>query len=242
MSDGTTKRNGLFIIGTVLLTIGAAVTTFATFFVYFYGIPVIIFIVGVILVWLSGRTTKTKTLLTLVPVVVFFTYQYFWRLSNTAEPETFLISYSFRGKVHILFNEACGQVGKYENGRRVYDIPDNGILLTKFKDEHGFINQQYYFVDNLGKRTAIPKMDIRDFNEEWTIEKNLNEPSRDSLGVFHWGTTGNGEHLDEGKYYYQEFYVSTYRQLTETFGFQYDKQFDSTEYKLLKDCRKIGVK
>ena len=178
----------------------------------------------------------------MIPIVVFFVYQYFWRLSNTAEPETFLVSSSFRGKVHILFNEACGQEGEYENGRRVYNIPDNGILLTKFKDEYGFIDQQYFFVDSLGNRTMIPKMDVRDFNEEWTLEKNPKEPSRDSLGVFHWGRTGNGEHLDEGKYYYQEFYVSTYRQLNDSFGFQYGKQFDSIEYKLLKDCRKIGVK
>jgi hypothetical protein len=237
----TTKRNGLFITGTILLTIGAGVTTFSPFFIYFYGLPIITLVVGVVLVWLSGRSIKTKLIWTLTPIPVFFIYQFLWRWTNTNEPETFLIPISYRGKVHILFDEKCGQLPKYENGRRTYEIPDNGVLLTQFKDEYGFIDHEYFFVDSLGKRIVIPKMDVRDFNEEWTLEKNPNEPSRDSLGVFHWGRTGSGT-FDETEYSFVEFYVSTYRQLGDTFGFKYDRQFDSLEMVLLRDCRKSGEK
>jgi hypothetical protein len=237
----TNKRNGLFITGTILLTIGAGVTTFSPFFIYFYGLPIITFFVGVVLVWLSGRSLKTKVLWTLTPIPIFFIYQFLWRWTNTSEPETFLIPISYRGKVHIIFDEKCGQPPKYENGRRTYQIPDNGVLLTQFKDAYGFIDHKYFFVDSLGERIAIPTMDVRDFNEEWTLEKNPNEPSRDSLGVFHWGRTGGGT-FDESEYSFVEFYVSTYKQLGDTFGFKYDSQFDSLEMVLLKDCRKSGEK
>lgn len=88
---------------------------------------------------------------------------------------------------------------------------------------------------------ALPKMDVRDFNEEWTLEKNPNEPPRDSLGVFHWGRTGSGA-FDESEYSFVEFYVSTYKQFGDTFGFKYDRQFDSLEIVLLKECRKSGEK
>ena len=237
----TTRRNGLFIIGAILLTIGSGITTFATFYVYFYGLPVIIFLIGAILIWLSGRTTRSKILWTLIPIAIFFAYQAMWRWINTSEPETFLISSSYRGKVHIIYNEQCGEDPEYENKRRVYRIPGNGLLFTKFNNEYGYIDHQYFFVDSLGRRTIIPKMDVRDFNEKWTIEKNPNEPSRDSLGVFHWGRTGGGT-FEEKNYSFQEFYIATYRQLNDTFGFKYDRRFDSLEYELIRHCRKSGAK
>lgn len=117
-----------------------------------------------------------------------------------------------------------------ENGRRVYKIPLSGILLSQFKDKQGFIDQQYFLVDMNGRRTLLPNLDVHDYNEEWTTEKNSNEPSRDILGVFHSGRVSS-----EGSY---EFYVSTYKQLRDSFDFQYDKRFDSVEQKLLDSCRR----
>jgi hypothetical protein len=69
---------------------------------------------------------------------------------------------------------------------------------------------------------------VRDYNEEYTIVKNPNEPSRDILGVFH-----SGRVRSDGMY---EFYICTYRQLTDSFGFQYDKSFDLIEQKIIEDC------
>lgn len=221
------------------MTLGAAVTTFSPFFIYFYGAPVIAFSIGVILVWLSGLSIRSKVLWTLTPTSIFFIYQFLWRWANTNEPETFLIPSSYRGKVHVLFDEQCGQNEVYENGRRIYNVPAGGILLTQFKDEYGFIDQQYFFVDSLGRRVAIPQMDVRDFNEVWTIEKNPNEPSRDSLGVFHAGRTGGGTFNDRD-FSFQEFYVATYQQLKDSFQLRYDIKFDSIEQELLRDCRKVN--
>lgn len=211
-----------------MLTLGAAVSTFATFFLYFYGLPAIIFLVGVIFIWSSRKGIKTKLLWTVTPIVIFFAYQFFWYQSQKVSPETFLIPQEFRGKVHVIFNKACGQQKGMAGNSRLYRIPSNGILLSKFKDEQGFINQKYFLVERSGKQTLIPQLDVRDYNEEWTTERNPKEPSRDILGIFHAGRVSS-----EGTY---EFYVATYRQLRDSFGFQYDKQFDSLESKLIAEC------
>ena len=67
---------------------------------------------------------------------------------NHPEPETYLIPKGFTGRVNVIFNQKNGAAIKYENGRRIYEIPSNGILLTQIKDEYGIINHQYYYVDS----------------------------------------------------------------------------------------------
>jgi len=46
------------------------------------------------------------------------------------DPETYLTPQGFAGWVSIVFSRVEGVPPKYENGRRVYQIPVNGILLT----------------------------------------------------------------------------------------------------------------
>lgn len=169
--------------------------------------------------------------LTLVAVVVLiFSFSFLTSYITRPDKEAFLIPKAFRGKVHVHFNEPFGMITEKENGRRLYKIPNSGILLSQFKDEQGLIDQQYYLVDEEGNRTLLPQLDVRDYNEEWTTVKNPHEPSRDSLGVFHAGRVSS-----DGTY---EFYVSTYRQLSDTFGFQYDKMFDLMEQNIIDSCRR----
>jgi hypothetical protein len=226
------KRNGLFIAGAVLLIIGAAAATLSPYTLYLFFAPLWAFLPGLLFIWISDRQLKTKIIWTLTPVLAFFAYQFLWYQFRKVPEETFLIPQGYRGKIHIHFNKTCGQVAEVENGRRQYNIPATGILLSQFTDKQGFIDQQYFLVDSLGKQTLLPQLDVRDYNEEWTTEKNPSEPSRDILGVFHAGRVGN-----DGMY---EFYISSYRQLTDSFDFQYDKSFDITEQKIIDDCERAG--
>jgi hypothetical protein len=224
----TYRRKGLFIVGTIFIILGAGATTLSPYTLYFYFAPLWTFLLGLILVWLSDRQVKTKIIWTLTPFIFYAAFQFGWYHFNKAPAETFLIPQEFRGKIHIHFNNPCGQAAEVENDRRQYKIPTTGILLSQFADKQGFIDQQYYLVDSVGKRTLLPQLDVRDYNEEWTTEKNPNEPSRDILGVFHAGRVSS-----DGMY---EFYVSTYRQLRDSFDFQYDKLFDLKEQKIINDC------
>ena len=223
------NRNKLFILSLILIIIGAGLTTFIPYLLYLYFFPFIIFLIGVILLWFTDRKIKIKILYTIIPILFFFTYQYLWKIYNTTEPETFLIPENYRGQVFIMFNEKCGNEIKYEEDRRVYEIPNDGILMTKFEDEQGFINQEFYLVDKNGKRKKIEQLDVRDFNEEWTTEKNPNEPPRTKLGIFHAGRTySNGN---------SGFYISTYKDLDSRFGFKYEQKFDSIMTMKISNCK-----
>ncbi|XAZ82045.1 hypothetical protein A6C57_27255 (plasmid) [Fibrella sp. ES10-3-2-2] len=223
-------RRILFRVGAFLIVIGAAIATFIPFFLYLYLIPLWIFLLGVVLIWFSESSLKRKITWSLTPVLMFGIYQLLWYQFNKAPAETFIIQRGFKGKIHIHFNERCGQKPEEENHRRLYKIPSNGILLSQFSDKQGFIDQQYYLADNTGKRTLLPQLDVQDYNEEWTREKNPHEPSRDILGVFHAGRVSS-----DGMY---EFYVCTHRQLTDSLDFEYDKQFELKEQKAIELCRK----
>ena len=222
------RKNKLFIFALILIIIGAGLTTFIPYLLYIYFFPFIIFIIGLIILWLTNRKVKTKILWSLCPILFFFSYQFLWKWYNTTEPETFLIPEKYRGKVLIVFNSKCGEEIEYENGRRIYKVPNDGILLTKFNDEQGFINQEFYLVDKNGNRKSIKQLDVRDFNEEWTTEKNPKEPSRQKLAIFNAGTTySNGN---------SEFCISKYKDL-EKLDFKYDQKFDSILSRKTSNCK-----
>jgi len=164
-------------------------------------------LIGTILVLLSTKNWKTKLLSVGIPVVVgtFFTYR------SYTTPATYLIPEGYRGNVMVVFNQKDGQDEAYEGRRRIYRIPLTGVLFTKFKDEEGFINEEYYYVSPSGHRTKLGVLDTRDFNEEWTLERNPHEPPRDSLAVFNPGTMGTlGNSSDTNHKVFIELSVGTY--------------------------------
>jgi hypothetical protein len=127
---------------------------------------------------------------------------------NNPEPETYLIPKGFRGRVSIIFNQKDGAPIRYENGRRIYEIPSNGILLTQFKDEYGIINHEYYYVDSFGSRYGLPIYQDEHKNDGTItpVVKNMNE-----IGIFLDGTTGvYGNTDDIRSVKWQEFIVTNY--------------------------------
>ena len=226
--------NILYYSGIVLLTIGAFGLTFAAFFAII-GFP--IFIVGLIFVLVSLKKTWKQRLISIgLFIIGIIAFWPIWRGINTVGPEVFLIPENYRGRVNIIYKKGCGiNLEKSDEGL-VYKIPNDGILLLDKDQKYGFIDHTYYLIDQNGNRTELPKMDVRDFNEVWNVEKNPNESPRDKLGIFHWGRTGSiGKMIDENEevsnpddlYTYSEFYVSTYTDLTERFYFKYERNFDS---------------
>ncbi len=232
MTDKTS--NFLYYSALILLAIGAFGLTFAAFFAII-GLP--IFVIGIIMVLASLKKNWKQRLIPIgifiVGIIVFWPI---WREINTVGPEVFLIPENYRGHVNIIYKEGSGiKLEKTEEGL-VYEIPNDGILILDKEQKYGFIDHKYYLVNQNGERTELPKMDVRNFNEEWTLEKKPTEPPRDKLGVFHWGSTGsmgkmideNGEVSNEDDLYtFSEFYVSTYSDLLEKFNFKYERKFDS---------------
>ncbi|WP_035664719.1 DUF6843 domain-containing protein, partial [Flavobacterium sp. ACAM 123] len=240
------KDRKIKIVGIILIVLGTLSITLSPYTLYFYYLPLIVLVIGIILIWLTNSKIINKISLTLSPILFYSIFTYLWTLYNTLPPEIFLIPKDYRGKVNILYKSNCGESLMEIEDKLVYNIPNDGILILRNEQEFGFINQEYYLIDKSGKKTKLPKMDVRDFNEEWTLEKNLNEPSRNQLGVFHWGRTGtygetidtNGKKVDNYKECtFQEFYISTYNDLTKKFEFKYEQKFDTIrDEKLKKYC------
>lgn len=131
--------------------------------------------------------------------------------SQEAEPEAYLIPKGFKGRANVIFNREDGVPPKYEDGRRLYEIPANGILLTQFKDEYGFVDRLYYYVDSNSKRTPL-HVYKHDYNPDGTIRWIVKDSSE--VGIFLDGTTGQYNNKDNTKSVkWQEFAVYSYREL-----------------------------
>jgi len=131
-----------------------------------------ILLIGLAVVWFSKTTAKTKILTTVLPFLLwypgFLAFMYFG--SKRMTPETFLIPEKFRGHIFLVYNESCGQIVPKVNGRLVYRIPDNGIMILKNEFETGIIDHEYYFVNERWEKIKrIEPLIQQDFNEDYTL-------------------------------------------------------------------------
>ena len=138
--------------------------------------------------------------------------------NRKAEPESYLIPEGFTGKVNIIFNRKEGSPVKYENERRVYEIPDSGILLTQFTANDGFIDRKYYYKNQSGELKRL-----KTFEADTTAAKSFD---RNEVGIFLDGTSGvYGNSGEPSALEYQEFIVSSYNRMDSFFTNEYKKSF-----------------
>lgn len=132
-----------------------------------------------------------------------------------AEPESYLISEGFEGKIAIVLNTINGQPKIYEQSRRIYKIDTTGILLTQFGINNGFINCQYFYVDSIGRRKVLRNID--------DVNLTINE---DEIGIFQsrtgvsYGNSGTPSSIDT-----QEFIISSKKNLKLFTTPEYQKYF-----------------
>lgn len=201
---------------------------------YLFGIPFLGLFLGITLIWLSEAEKKLKILWTISPFLIIPATFFMFLQINKAEPETFLIPQNFRGKIVIFYEESCGQKPVYENGRRIYRFPESGILITNYKKTKGILDQEFYFVDEYGKRIKIAQKDVRDFNGAFSKPKN--NTSRKEVGAF-YSYAGIFPSKVMGKYH--SHIISAYKDFEkdEKESWRELKQFSEQSEKLLKQCR-----
>ncbi|MFL5809381.1 MAG: DUF6843 domain-containing protein [Flavisolibacter sp.] len=102
------------------------------------------------------------------------------------EPADFLIPKGYAGRVAVVFEQKQGEKPRYANGRRIYEIPGNGILLTQFKAEFGFIDYRYFIVDSKGRQTLLPIYEY-EHNKDGTVRYLVQ--NKEQIGIFGNGTT-----------------------------------------------------
>lgn len=165
-------------------------------------------------VWAVVRRVLAFPLVLVLLVVGLYAVTFAISYLNQPEKETYLIPAGYRGNVLVIFNQPDGQKPEYQAKRRIYRIPPTGVLFTQLKDEQGIIDQDYFYVSPSGQEQKLGVLDTRDFNEEWTTEKNPHEPPRDSVAVFNPGTMGTMGNSDEkDSKVFSQLYVGTYNDM-----------------------------
>jgi hypothetical protein len=74
----------------------------------------------------------------------------------------YVLPKGYTGWVLIIFNQPNGQRTKYENGKRVYEIPEDGILRTQFAPNRDWHLPNKFFYTENGKMIEIPEFDYKD--------------------------------------------------------------------------------
>jgi len=68
---------------------------------------------------------------------------------KTNEKAAFYVPEGFKGTIVIVFEQENGQEKEYINNQRIYRIPKDGVLYSKFKEPNkGAIEHKYYYVEN----------------------------------------------------------------------------------------------
>jgi hypothetical protein len=133
--------------------------------------------------------------------------------SFSHHPAKCLIPDNYQGDIYIIYNQSHGAPEEFDGNSRIYRIPANGILFTKFKMENYTADQQYSYVSVDGKKKKLVQISTGDFNEPWSYIKNPKEPSRNSIAIIDggiiWSTMSSGS-----SYEYQHSFVGTYNQFT----------------------------
>lgn len=153
--------------------------------------------------------------------------------NKKAEPETYLIPKGFTGRVNIILNQKEGSSVKYEGGRRIYEIPTDGILLTQFAVNDGILDRKYCYIDSAGNKAELPI-----YQDENKSEGTKHPIVKDNtnIGIFLDGTSGQYGNPPNAVWW-QEFLVSNNENEKKFFNVESKKEFEQK----LKEKLKIDI-
>ncbi|MBK1442574.1 hypothetical protein JHJ32_21420 [Parapedobacter sp. ISTM3] len=81
---------------------------------------------------------------------------------DRAEEEIVIVPRNYTGYIIIVYNQANGADPIYENRKRVYQVPSNGVLKTKFSPNPGWMGFPEFYYEKVAPENRIPfKFDIK---------------------------------------------------------------------------------
>ncbi|MDT3738791.1 MAG: hypothetical protein RO257_04745 [Candidatus Kapabacteria bacterium] len=217
-----------FYIGLTLILI-SFITCVISFYLLIFGIP--IFLIGVVLVFLSKQATKVKLITTLTPIVLYIPLTFlFLYVYNYSTPKTILIPKDFEGNLRVVYEEKCGYNYDKSEGVKTMNFPENGILILN-EDFDRHVNYKYFLVDDLGKRTEIQQ--IIDFKS-----KVQNRPCVLFVGSGTIGQTieANSTNQEEKGITFTDFYVYN-KDTIDRNDYKSQQRFDSLTTAIVNQCR-----
>ena len=117
--------------------------------------------------------------------------------------EIYVLPNGYTGRVVIIYDQANGAAKTYENGSRVYRIPESGVLKTQFSGNYEWSEFPDFHYGRIDKETQIP------LQVEW---ENHSFDSVNATLV----STGSVYKIDDNtRIKFGEFYVGTKKQVEE---------------------------
>ncbi len=193
MTAQTNKRSNITFFAGVLISFlfSAFIAAIHVGVLYLFGLPFLGLLLGIFLIWRGSPSRKTKAIVTFLclPIVGLSLFLSFYL--NIAESETFLIPQNYRGPITVFLDEDCGSEPSWEDRRWIYNVLPTGVVITKFQQNVGYLNQMFFLVDEAGNRRKIHKFNWQKFDAElaeWgQMQGRDSDPlTKDTVGIFHW--------------------------------------------------------
>jgi len=81
---------------------------------------------------------------------------------NRGEGEIVIVPQHYTGYIVIVYDQAEGQNPDYKDGKRIYRVPENGILKTRFSANPGWIGiPEFYYGEIASENKILFKPDPR---------------------------------------------------------------------------------
>ena len=224
-------RSLLLWLGLGFMFLGVYLT--AVFYLFFI-ISLFLYVIGVVLVLASGpgQPAWLKVLAVLFPYLAAIgAVMVHQRLADRQPAATFLIPEGFEGPMLLVLGEPCGLPPEKVDGRLIYHVPANGVVITQNpawnanapenqypnKGYYSMPDNEYYLVDRTGKRlrelTELAENYSDDPDAAPQTTRAWKSVSRDDVGVFPQSPSPSP--LDDStRYTYQEFDVSSFARLS----------------------------
>ncbi|MDM7922266.1 MAG: hypothetical protein QUS14_08185 [Pyrinomonadaceae bacterium] len=235
------KRKGVFIVGLTLTVVFSILIGLLHFGVlYLFGVPFLGIFAGIVLIWYSQISRAAKFFISVLPLPLIISSFFLFLYLRTAEGEDFVVPAAYQGEIVVFYNEPCGTPVHYERGRRIYEIPNEGVLITQGLKNEGYHDRKFYIRQSDGILDEIPIFGRQDFEtekKEWGTYTRATQPelTLDTVGAF-WSHGRETYFLSRDSIGYT---VSTYREFSRDAkerAFE-QKEFTGRAEALLIKCR-----
>src|SRR6266403_2361467 len=72
------------------------------------------------------------------------------------QDQIFVLPKGYKGVVIVIYNQRNGQAPKYDQGKRIFEIPDDGVWKTQFAPNNSWRRPDKFFYMVGGQMVEIP--------------------------------------------------------------------------------------
>lgn len=141
-------------------------------------------------------------------ILFFITLSLMLTSCNTnGEQEIIVAPKNFKGYIIIIFNQKDGTPIKYEGKKRMYEIPQSGILKTQFRVNDGWREFPEYYYERVTPKNKLssftdlkkvpPETTVGLMGSNGTVKKNSESEERLEFSEFYIGTKFDIEKAQE---------------------------------------------